>query len=175
MKTITILLHLSVLACFSQSIAGKGSEAVCLQATITPKAGTEPLKNAEVTLMLGNKVLFTILRPNSVKGYEFILLRDTLYTIVINCPGRTQRKISINTRIPANVNSFPLFRFEAIIDLPPADAGFDPEYLDFPIAMIEYDIRKDLFIYRKKYTENIKFMLTEEKPVIVRRQPQGEE
>ncbi len=175
MKTKTIMLHLIVLACFSQSMAGKSSEGVCLQATITPKAGTELLKNAEVTLMLGNKALFTVLRPNSVKGYEFMLLRDTLYTIVINCHGRTQRKISINTRIPANVSHFPLFRFEAIIDLPPADAGLDPDYLDFPIAMIECDLRKDLFIYRKKYTENIKFMLTEEKPVIVRRQQEGEE
>lgn len=122
----------------------------CL-ATVGFFTNTVLIKNIRVYLYNGSDIVDSA-KVNSNKDFGFVLDRNKRYTICINAPDFYQRLITINTDLPEHVNTIPLFIFEFEIELIPEIKGVDDYYMDFPIAIIEFDPKTETFGYRKKYT-----------------------
>lgn len=109
------------------------------------------IKNISVYLYEGANIVDSA-KVNSNKDFGFVLDRNKQYSICIIARGYYQRLIAINTDLPDNINTIPLFIFEFEIELMREAKGVDDYYMDFPIAIIAFDPKTETFGYRKKYT-----------------------
>ncbi len=94
-------------------------------------------------------------KTNSTKDFGFILKRNKRYSLHIASPGYYSRLLIVNTDLPDNVTSDPLFIFEFDLLFIKEMKGVDDFYLDFPIATISYDQKSKNFTFSRKYTESM--------------------
>jgi len=109
-----------------------------------------------VKLIQDNKVIEQI-EVNGKEKFKLNLKRNTWYTIKIEKEGFIPRLVSVCTHMPEKAKRSNLYRFHFDIQLFEESYSryFDPDDLDFPIALIAYDKNKGLFHYDKKYTSCI--------------------
>lgn len=112
------------------------------------------IKNIKVELFDGPAVVDSAF-IKSTGDFGFVLSRNKQYAVRISAPGYYSRLIMINTALADNINTTPLFIFEFEIELLRETKGVDDYYMDFPIALIAYDPKIEMFGYRKKYTANM--------------------
>jgi hypothetical protein len=93
--------------------------------------------------------------------FFFNLAKNSYYTIEISKPGFITRMISISTKLPAGVKADPIFEYEIELEMHKERQVADDYYLDFPIALIDYDPVKDVFVSHGKYTAYIKARIKE--------------
>lgn len=93
--------------------------------------------------------------------FFFNLSKNSFYTIEVSKPGYITRMISISTKLPENVKIDPIFEFQIELEMHEEKQGVDDYYLDFPIALIDYDAKKDVFVAHGKYTAYIKSKINE--------------
>jgi hypothetical protein len=111
-----------------------------------------------VELIWMNDVVETRVLKEGKKKFKFVLNKNSSYSIRISKKGYISKLISVDTQIPADNESFGLFKFtfetslmkEALAD------KLNKDMMDFPIAIIRFDFELDGFSYDKKYTAHIK-------------------
>lgn len=94
-------------------------------------------------------------------GFKFTLQRNLYYTIEISKSNYVTRTIGISTKLPSDVVANPIFRFEFDVALFKEKKNVNDYYLDFPVALIDYDVKKEVFVSHGKYTNHIKNKINE--------------
>lgn len=147
------LRYISLVFCivfFFNSFAQKGDKENCL-AIVGFFSNLTFVKNITVNLYDGSTIIDSA-KANSNGDFGFMLNRNKQYSIRISAKNYYPRLIMINTALPEKVSATPLFIFEFEIGLLKEVKDVDDFYMDFPIAMIDYDTKIKAFGYRKKYT-----------------------
>lgn len=94
-------------------------------------------------------------------AFSFRLDANEHYTIEISKDGYVTRSVSISTMIPSNISLKDLFHYEFEVSLFKENKNLDDYYLDFPVAIVSYDARHDVFDNSETYTKHIKTKLKE--------------
>ena len=99
------------------------------------------------------------------KSFKFLLKENNWYAIKIKNEESTTKVISINTWIPMS-NRYSLchynLSFEVGAPISNTEAkSFDNDLIDFPVAVIMYDQKKEDFNLDEKYFSNIRESLVE--------------
>jgi hypothetical protein len=163
-KTLLIVfaLHLPLMASVD---GGPEREEVCLEVLGIAVDGTnKPIDGVIVRLFLENEELEWS-EITSVSYHEhwfkFKLEANKNYTIEISKTGFVTRSVAISTAIPASVSLEQVFKYEFEIELLKEKKGVDDFYLDFPVALISYDKKHEVFNYSTSYTRHIKGKIKE--------------
>ena len=119
--------------------ANKGSDGICT-----------------VELLTSNKVICSALLTGGKKKFKFLLGKNVSYTIRISKEGFVTRLICIDTKMERLEEDFYTFSFETELIKDNNSSRLNKEFLDFPIALVYYDSKKDCFVYDKSYTSKIK-------------------
>ncbi len=132
---------------------------ICLEVVGVAVMNKNPLDGVNVTLYQENEQM-EMDEITSVAyhehGFMFKLERDQYYTIEVAKPGYVTRMIAISTKLPMAVIADPVFRYEFEVELFKEKKGINEYYLDFPIGLIDYDVKKEVFVSHGKYTSYIK-------------------
>lgn len=109
-----------------------------------------------IELVSSNKVIATAVLKGRKNKFKFLLEKGIVYTIKISKQGYVTRVVCIDTKMDAGDEDLYNFSFETkLIKKSDADK-LNKEYLDFPIALIFFDAKKECFVYDKEYTSKIK-------------------
>lgn len=132
---------------------------VCLEVNGIALSNNIPLDGVNVKLYMENEEM-EMIEITSVEhhdhSFSFKLQRDAYYTIEVSKEGYFTRTVSISTKLPKEVSSKPLFVFEFEVEMPKSKSVKDDYYMDFPVALIDYDTKRKVFVSHGKYTTNIK-------------------
>ena len=127
-------------------------------------SNNKPIEGATVTLYKENDEMEWT-QVTSVMYHEhafsFKLDVNQYYTIEISRPGYVTRSVGISTKIPSNVSLKDMFHYEFEVELFSEQKGMDDYYLDFPVALISYDKKRDVFDNNYAYTKHIKTKIQE--------------
>lgn len=141
----------------------EGTKPICLQVLgIAMDAANKPIDGVEVRLYKENEELeWTEITSVVHHEHSFVFRLETneYYTIEISKPGFVTRSVGISTMIPDYVSLEEIFRYEFEVQMFKEKKGADDYYLDFPVALISYDAKKDIFNNNNTYTKHIKSMI----------------
>ncbi len=145
-------------------ISGTTEDTICLKIKGIAMSKGQPIDGVNAKLYKENEEM-EMVEVTSVSHHShdffFNLAKDSYYTIEISKPGYITRMISISTKLPSGVKADPIFEYEIELEMHKEKAGADDYYLDFPIALIDYDPAKDVFVSHGKYTAYIKAKIKE--------------
>jgi len=85
--------------------------------------------------------------------FKFTLYNDHLYTIQLSQKGYYDKRISVNTKLPAGYNDFNKFEFD-IGMTSKEEEKYNPYLSEYPSALISFDTKKKEFVYDKDYTKS---------------------
>ncbi|HWY11684.1 MAG TPA: hypothetical protein VN026_10185 [Bacteroidia bacterium] len=117
-----------------------------------------------VSLILQNtEIESVVVKPG--RSFKFLLKENTWYAVKIKNEESIAKIISINTSIPMG-NRYSLCHYDLSfeIDQPISYTeakNFDSDLIDFPVAVIYYDTKKEDFNLDEKYYYNIREALIE--------------
>jgi hypothetical protein len=109
-----------------------------------------------VELVHANNVLESVLLKKGKKKFSFILKKNTTYTIRVSKVGFITRLVCVDTKMLKSNYELYNFSFETKLVEQANSEKLNKDFLDFPIALIYFDNRKDDFVYDKEYTTKIK-------------------
>lgn len=151
------------------------SDSVCLKIQGLAMSKGLPIDGVNAKLYRENEEM-EMVEVTSVSHHShdffFTLDKNSYYTIEVSKPGYITRMISISTKLPPAVKTEPIFEYLIELEMHPEKEGVDDYYLDFPIALIDYDPVKDVFISHGKYTAFIKAKIKETMEAAPDKQPQ---
>lgn len=143
---------------------GSSSDSVCLKIQGLAMSKGQPIDGVNAKLYRENEEM-EMVEITSVSHHShdffFNLDKNSYYTIEVSKPGYITRMISISTKLPPGVKTEPIFEYQIELEMHKEKAGVDDYYLDFPIALIDYDPVKDVFVSHGKYTAYIKARIKE--------------
>lgn len=120
--------------------AGEGDDGTCL-----------------IELFNANTVIAWATLKEGKKNFRFMLKKNSVYTIKITKRGYVSRIVCIDTKLAlAGEDDLYKFSFETRLIKTSDSEKLNKEFLDFPIALIYFDVKKDSFVYDKEYTSRIK-------------------
>jgi hypothetical protein len=163
-NVLLVLLTVLVLSFSAKAQTAKPDSAVCMEIVGIAMADKVPLDGVDVTLYRENEEMeMTEVTSISYHEHSFVfkLNKDSYYTIEVLKPGYVKRMIAISTKLPKGVMTDPIFRYEFEVELFKEQKNTDDYYLDFPVALIDYDVKKDAFVSHGKYTSYIKGKIKE--------------
>lgn len=111
--------------------------------------------NCTVELLRANTVIETIVLDGK-KKFRFYLNKNTMYSIRISKKGFITRLVAIDTRMLRTSYDLYSFSFETSLPEEASSEKMNKNYIDFPIALVYFDNRKDCFVYDKSYTAKLK-------------------
>jgi hypothetical protein len=124
----------------------------------------QPVHGAEVKLFKENDEMEWV-EVTSVIHHEhrfnFKLEANQYYTIEVRRPGYVSRSIGISTKLPDEISLATLFHYEFEVELFQEKQSVDDFYLDFPVALIRYDPKRDVFDNSISYSRHIKGLIRE--------------
>lgn len=108
----------------------------------------------KVTLIYLNRPIASVVLPVE-KEFEFELEKNAIYSVRIEKEGFLPRLVSINTRMPElyKEHIFYKFLFEVEMFNDGLQKFLDSDDVDFPVAVVSYDEKKDCYDYSRKYTQ----------------------
>lgn len=111
-----------------------------------------------VELICLNETVESVVLKEGKKKFRFILSKNLRYGIKITKKGYISRLISVDTEMSDNTEMFGLHKFEFETKLVSEDVSklLNPDALDFPIAIVQFDYEGECFSYNKEYTAYIK-------------------
>jgi hypothetical protein len=132
----------------------------CLEVCGTATINGRPIRNVTIRLFRGDTLITEI--PSTRKEKVYLVMNENCnYTISYAAKGYMTRLIGVDTHLPKKVNLRPVFSFDFELELPVESKDYNPEFTDFPIALISYDHHSHKFEYNKQYTTTIKKGLTD--------------
>jgi hypothetical protein len=137
----------------------------CLEVSCSAEIKGLAVKEMDVRLYEENVLLTEI--PSSAGPKVFFTLKENSnYLIMYSRSGFVTRMVSVDTHIPEDVKPSPLFTFDFELELLPLNTALDAFYLDFPVAIIQYDPDIQKFGYNRKYTSSLKTDTRELTPTV---------
>ncbi len=103
-------------------------------------------------LFEGNRLVDEIETKKNGK-FKFTLYNNNLYTIQLTQGGYYPKRISVNTKVPADFSDFAKFPFD-IGMTSKEEETYDPYLSEYPSALISFDKKKKEFNYDKDYTKS---------------------
>ncbi|MEO6902861.1 MAG: hypothetical protein ABI315_06865 [Bacteroidia bacterium] len=164
MKWYKIIYFSGLFLIFYPSAFAQSNDTVCLEITGIVEHEGMLIDGVKIKLYKENEEMeMTEITstPYHDHTFKFKLLKNAYYAIEVSKEGYIARMISISTQLPANVNVKPIFKYEFHLEMFKNKDGLDDYYLDFPVALIDYDANKDLFMSHEKYTRFIKGKINE--------------
>lgn len=138
---------------------------LCLEVLgIAVDGNNDPINGVHVKLFKENDELEWIEITNVMyhdHSFNFNLNANEYYTIEISKPGYITRSIAISTKLPSSVKLDILFHYEFEVELFKEKKNVDDYYLDFPVGLISYDAKRDVFDNNYAYTKHIKTHIKE--------------
>jgi hypothetical protein len=113
-------------------------------------------KTCLVELLFGNRIEQSVLLKDGKKKVKFLLRKNANYTVRISKKEHVTKLICIDTRMKKVNNELYSFSFETQMIPEALIEKADRECLDFPVALIYYDVRKDCFMHDKEYSNKLK-------------------
>lgn len=166
-QTMTLGLILISLVSIAHSSEKKDSTAASECLAITGIAVDEKniaINGAEIKLFKQNEEMEWIEVTNVEHhdhNFRFLLNVNEHYSIEISKPGYIKRLISVSTELPSNVSITPIFNYAFEVTLLTEKKNSDNFYQDFPIALISYNPKTQVFEEHKNYTKHIKLKIKE--------------
>lgn len=143
----------------------KETSRVCLEVLgIALDENERPIDGVEVRLYKENDELeWNEITSVTHHEHSFVFNLDVneYYTIEISKNGFVSRSVAISTKLPADISLASIFHYEFEISLFKEKKGVDDYYLDFPVALISYDTKRDVFDNNYSYTAHIKTKIKE--------------
>ena len=118
-------------------------------------ADEEKSNNYKVELIYFNTKIDSVVKKDS-RSFKFILRKNSIYTLRITKEGYVPKLISINTFLDNGNQNIYYFQFETDLLRTDTKGIFDPEALEFPIALVGFYEELQAFDFNKEYTSNIK-------------------
>jgi hypothetical protein len=149
----------------STSIISKAenNKTICLEvAGIAVDQNNKPIDGVQVRLLKQNDELeWTEITSVEYHEHSFLfkLEPNEYYTIEVSKDGFVKRSVGISTVIPADISLKQVFRYEFEVEMFKQKENTDDYYLDFPVALISYDKKRDVFDCSTSYTKHIKNMI----------------
>lgn len=136
---------------------GEKDSAYCLRLSgKLYKAGRNT--ESSTVVLLHNNTPVDSMTVQSGNDFEFMLEKNTWYSVRISRPGAVSKLISICTAVPKTNRTY-LYELEFTVDelISDEEAQYlDKETLDFPMAIFMYDYKVKRFNYVAEYTSNIR-------------------
>ena len=142
---------------FSQDKTGAPEEKKCIELKGLAYVNNVATGSYTVTLYEKHGEVKTI-KIGNPRIFEFSLKRNSIYSMVISKKGYVNYMVWINTYFPADQTDCN-YKFTNEIYLIEENPDYDNFYLDFPIAVFEYNNDVRSFIFNEAYTEHIKKMM----------------
>ena len=170
MKLLKLILPLIAIIVCSTLIAQntsslKNDSTVCLQLIGLATERSIPIDGVIVKLykeneeMLWEEITSVVYHEHS---FSFDLNRNCYYTVEISKPGYVTRSVGISTKLPDDIKTNDVkFTFEFEVELFKEKKDVDDYYLDFPVALINFNELTQVFEYDTKYTKHIKSKINE--------------
>jgi len=114
------------------------------------------VQNVEVNIYFNNELwkVEKLSRNNRLSTY---LPKNAMLTIEITAPLFHSKRFMFNSNVPASVKVLPKYQFDIDLFKEEELAGVeDNSILDFPVGLVEFDEKKQVFIRNKKYTKRMK-------------------
>ncbi|HEY1040311.1 MAG TPA: hypothetical protein VGF30_12935 [Bacteroidia bacterium] len=135
------------------------SECLQISGKIENIAGISESDNTyTVELIYYNTVIDSITRKNN-RSFNFILNKNSMYTIRISKKGYIPRLVSIDTSLDNDDDNLYRFHFDTELLKDEMKEIFDAEALEFPITIVSFNKSQEVFHFNKEYTMNIKHSL----------------
>lgn len=152
-----IIFFMALRQASAQDASGGQGEKNCIELKGLAYANNVPTGSYTVTLYEGNSPIKTIPIGNP-RIFTFSLKRNSIYSFKISKKGYVDYLVWINTYYPEEDKSCN-YKFTNEIYLVKEDPKYDDFWLDFPVAIFEYDADIKSFIFNKGYTEHIKKLM----------------
>ena len=140
--------------------AASETPTVCLEVYgIALDSAEQPINGVSVKLYKENDELeWTEVTSVAYHDHMFGFKLDVNehYTIEVSKDGYVTRSVAISTMIPSTVSLEQLFHYEFEVQLFKENKAMDDYYLDFPVALVSYDAKNDVFDNNNNYTKHIK-------------------
>lgn len=136
-------------------------ENYCLKVKVRPTIDGAAVKGVTMKLYRG---AFPELSIDTTKAKHeiFYLERGESYTIEVSAPGRLSRKVAIITRVPDDLPADLKYKCVMDVELPPELAIVNDYYLDFPVAIVQYDKEQFTFHHIEDYSSTVQWRLEED-------------
>lgn len=155
-----ILMPFNIIASSVNKVSDNDSIALKINLKVVYKETS--IDGAVVTVFLGNEEIKGG-ETNRIGAYKVNLIREKLYTIRISKEGYETKLVQIATAVPDKYAS-DSYKFSITIDMMKENKKIKNEdALEFPSALISFDLKKEKFEYDKKYTNTIKKEIREAK------------
>ena len=109
-----------------------------------------------VELISYNEILDSVILDEGATQFKFLLKRNTSYTIRITREGFATKLVCINTNLPDDEKEMFKFIFTTKLMKEELAARLNQDALDFPVALIYYDLEQQSFDNDKHYTMAVK-------------------
>ncbi len=156
MKVLSFLFPIALLCSMSMPMMAQDTsavevfEALEIGGVISNSDGS--MEGVLAQLFEGNNLVHETETKKNGK-FKFTLYNNYLYTIQLSHKGYYDKRISVNTKLPAYYNDFSKFGFD-IGMTSKEEEKYDPYLSEYPSALISFDKKKKEFIYDKDYTKS---------------------
>lgn len=136
--------------------AGIADSAVCVNVKGKLVFDRENPK-AEFTVDLYSKGrVIETLTTREGEAFVFQLGRNDNYTIRISHPDYASKLVVVNTEFPDEIHDVLDFSFKTDLITKQAARGMNGDALDFPIALVHFDEKTEMFTFNEEYTRQLK-------------------
>lgn len=103
-----------------------------------------------------NNVIVNKMQTKANSRFRFLLFSNNEYMIEISKQGFMDERVYINTKSNADMDD--KYFFEFIVDLVDENKykNVDASSLDFPTAIIKYDLGEDDYVHDKGYSQQVR-------------------
>jgi hypothetical protein len=127
----------------------------CLEISAEATCKGVAMKDLTVRIYRASDLVIEIPATEKKKIF-FSLQENSNYTIVFSKPGYITRSISVDTHIPEEMITGPVYSFEFELGMLEEDVALNTYYLDFPIALVGFNKKTERFEYNHGYTDKIR-------------------
>jgi hypothetical protein len=115
----------------------------------------EKMEKAFIKLYQNNKVVQMMYTKKAGK-FQFLLFSGMQYMIEINKPGFVSERIQISTKEKTEFGGKYLYEFRVDLMDEKKFKGVDISNLDFPTAIINYNIEEGEYMHDEAYSKQVK-------------------
>lgn len=98
----------------------------------------------------------TLVLKSGKKKFSFYLIKNSYYAIRVSRKGYITKYICINTQISKQNQNMHVFEFETTLLNDSVIAKLNRDMLDYPVAIVHYNLKTNAFIYNKEYSKFIR-------------------